>query len=218
MRSFPILACCSAAAIFALVACDANPASPIPSSYITFEFAGTIDQSCNVIGAQACDAAPFGSGIPMGTQMTGRFSLDPATPPTVVLKTDTYAAVRYPGVIVNMTVGSVALAGNDAASTYLEIDSLSTLEQDVLTIPRGFPSGRVAGLSVDFAQVGLRVVPTRFPDVSLIEDASLFQAGLGITDGASVAIKHHSDPNFGVFGIVAPGPLASGPITSIGRR
>ena len=196
--------------------CDSrSPIAPAPSSLITFDVTGRLDQSCEVISFQACETAAFGSGIAAGTSVSGRISIDPETPQTVVLKQDNYSAVRYFGVRVSLTVGSVTLSGNDPASTYVEIDSMSNYEQDVVTIMQGFPSGKIAGLSIDFAQIALPVTPSRFPDVSLVKDPSVFQAGIGGPKGASILIKHHTRPEYSIFGIAAPGPVSSGPVTSI---
>jgi hypothetical protein len=199
-----------------LVGCGSkDAAAPSPILGVALAFEGTLSSSCDVISFQACEPAPFGTGVAPGTPVTGTFTLDNAAEAEVILQTATYSTIRYQGVLVEITVNGVTLTSNDPRSNYVQINSTPTYENYTITIPDGFRGGTVAGLSVDYAHLMFPIVPPTFPATTPPREAAAFQAGLTQSSGAGIVLKHHSDPRYAMYGAVAPGTLLSGTITTL---
>lgn len=175
---------------------------------------GQLTTSCEVMSFQECEDAPFGSGVAPGTPVTLRVTYDSATSPISIVHLDDLEVVRYYGVTAELSVGGAKLPIETTPSTYIEIASTPDEYTMLVTMSRGFEDGTVGGLSVDYAVAELRITPSRHPDVSLPRSDAEFSAALS-SGPFTIALKHHSDPELASFGLVAPGSIVYGEITTV---
>jgi hypothetical protein len=121
-------------------------------------------------------------------------------------------AVKFYGVVADATVDGVTFSGNDAWASYAEIQTTGSSQWLRINVASGAQRGSLAGLTVDYMQISLRLVPARSPDAKPPQDAAAFQAGIDPLYAPKIVLKHHSS----VFtGIGAPGPQVEGPLTAI---
>jgi len=201
--------------VLVAVSCgEAGP--PTPPSFVpnvSFTLEGTFTGSCEVESAQSCPEAPFGTGVAPGTPVSLRVEFDSTTAPTVIADQIDLAVVRYRGIAAELTVDGVALPAASRTYTYIEIVSTPDLYTIHVTMDRGFPES-VAGLSIDFAVASLTITPSRHPNVSLPTNPAVFTAAIA-EEPFGLALKHHDDPTFASFGLLAPGALLTGEITRV---
>lgn len=206
---------CATIAVLCAASCgEAGP--PTPPSFVpnvSFTLEGTFTGSCEVESAQSCPEAPFGTGVAPGTSVSLRVEFDSTTTPTIVADQIDLAVVRYRGVAAELTVNGEVLPAASRNYTYIEIVSTPTLYTILVTMDRGFPES-VAGLSIDFAVASLTITPSRHPDVSLPTNPAVFTAAIA-AEPFGIALKHHDDPAFASFGLLAPGALLTGEITRV---
>jgi hypothetical protein len=197
-----------------------DPSQPLapwnPVDPVSFAFEGTLEESCVVISLQVCEDAPFGDGIPPGTSITGTLTFDANSQGTVTFDQPGYRIVRYPGVNAELVVGADTLHAADPRSNDITLFSQPDRETMHVSVCSGFAGGRLAGLSVDFALLGLRVTPSRYPVTSLPGDPAVFAAALA--DSAfEIVLRHHTQLSPCGLGLVASGSYLSGLVTSIDR-
>jgi len=151
---------------------------------------------------------------PRGATVHVEVSFDSTTSAVTIVERDDTVYKRYYGADLTLEVAGNTLSGTDPATTYIDVVTSALVHTVQVIAMRGFASGRVAGLSIDFFQLGLRVTPTRHPDASLPTRSSAFEAA--IAEGPfAVVLKHHDNANYWQFGAVAPGPMTSGQITAV---
>jgi hypothetical protein len=215
MRAFRLVPALGATLLSCAGSKDVSAPSPSSIVGVAMAFSGTFSSSCDVISFQSCEPGPFGTGVAPGTPVTGTFTLDSTSEAQVILQTENYVAVRYTGVLVEVTLKGVTLTSNDPTSSYVEIYATPTYERYTITVPDGFRGGTVAGLSIDYAHLSFPIIPPVFPVTAPPREAAVFQPGLTQSPGAGIVLKHHRDKRYAMFGTVAPGPIVTGTITTL---
>jgi hypothetical protein len=144
-------------------------AALVAPNKVTFAFEGVIGLSCFVCGA---GSSSFGTGVAPGTRLTGTYTFDRTTPPTSSAQPN---RLYYYGVIVEFTVGSESVTGNDASQARIEIangppqgDSYSLIALG------GFRSGTIAGRSIDQFTWVVSGSSSLFSDTSLPPTPAVF--------------------------------------------
>ena len=179
-----------------------------------FTISGSIGGSCNLINASTCPVAPFGTGVASGTAFSGHFLLDSAAKATDVVTTATSTSARFHNVIVDLTIGDVTLKNNDIASTYVQVEASMAAHTYTIVLPHGFSSGVLGGLTVDYAEITLPIVPSRYPDITPPRDLAAFQPAIQLKLGSVVMLKHSIDTSLGL-GQFSPGSLLFAAVTGI---
>ena len=133
---------------------------------VTFSFAGTVSPGSGGF-----------AGVAPGTRLTGTYTFDPTAPP---MPTSEPTRVSYFGVIVQFTVGSELVTGNDPFQARIEIhngppqgDSYS------LVALGGFRSGTIAGRTIDQFLWVVSGTASLFSDTSLPRTPTFFGPQLG---------------------------------------
>lgn len=204
----------------AIAACDHTTKPSSIRNAVTFEFEGTVTESCEYVSLQACTPSTFGSGVAAGTPVTGRLTIDPQAPIFSQIKQEAYASTSYIGAGVELTIGASTVRNNTWADARVEVDAAATFMQWAVMGSGGFHSGQVAGLPIHFFAIGFPIAPSRFPDTSLATDSTLFDQGLrDRPDNATFLVKYIPEPAFRTPGIdvIAIGPALVGHITAIRR-
>jgi hypothetical protein len=181
---------------------------------VLFTLTGGIGGACTLVAANLCNSGQFGSGVQTTTPFRAHFLLDSAATTADLVTTASSTTVRYEGLRADFTVGDVTLSANDVASSYVRIDASRSAETYTIVLPHGFSSGTLAGLSVDYVEITLPIVPSRYPDVTPPRDLAAFQPAIQLRLGSIVMLKHNAN-NVLDLGVFTPGTLLFAAVTGI---
>ena len=135
---------------------------------ITFAFSGTIGGSGSCL---------FGTGVPPGTELSGRFTFSATTASTASFEP---TRVDYFGVSAEVTVGSESIRSNDAARTKVQIhDGPPNGDSYSVIVEGGFDSGVIAGRRIESFVWVVSGGPSLFANTSLPLDPSFLGPRLG---------------------------------------
>ena len=119
----------------------------------------------------------FGTGVPAGTQLTGRFTFSALTAPTPSFEP---TRVDYVGVSAEVTVGSESIWGNDPARAKVQIhDGPPYGDSYSVIVEGGFDSGTIAGRRIESFVWVVSGGSSLFADRSLPLDPGFFGPRLG---------------------------------------